>query len=141
MKDAILAAITAAIEETIRTMIDERLGALEQRVGVVQAAALKTAERVGVLEDNKGMTADAFATYLDGQEWFWGKLATFATKQALTEDRVEALIENAMDEHTSTYDHDSYDSHRDDDDVHLGEDTVKDAVDEALSGREITVTL
>lgn len=50
------------------------------------------------------ITADAFVTHLDQQEWFWEKLTQKAGEAA------GAAALAALDNHCETYDHDSYDS-------------------------------
>lgn len=107
--------INALINNAIRTAVNEATqGLVEHIVGLQQRlAALENnpaigtdttlAARITALEENKDITAAAFVTYLDGQEWFWDKLAN------KTKEIADAAAEAAVDEHCSNYDHDDYD--------------------------------
>lgn len=52
------------------------------------------------------ITADAFVTHLDNQEWFWAKLNTYI--EGCIENNLQSAIENAIEDHTSDYDHDDF---------------------------------
>lgn len=52
------------------------------------------------------ITADAFVTHLDNQEWFWSKLQTFVEKEL--DSQIDVKIEEAIHDHTSDYDHDDF---------------------------------
>ena len=58
----------------------------------------------------------------------------------LNRDDVSALIEEAMDEHTSTYDHDDYDSHIGDDDRHI-DGSLHDAISDALNNASVSISI
>lgn len=53
---------------------------------------------------------------------------------------MDAVAEQAMDDHTSTYDHDDYDSHVSDDDKHFDGD-IEDAVRDALSNMSFDISI
>lgn len=119
------AALTAAVAEAIKPLI-ERITALESDAFAMRDSitalennpAIGTdtvlAERVKALETklteaalfekNTNVTIPIdeakMVEALNSQEWFWEKLHR----------TTDAQIEEAMEEHTSTYDHDSYDS-------------------------------
>ena len=134
-----------------------RIAALENNPAIGVDTTLE--QRITALEGSKQISADAFVTHLDQQEWFWDKLARFVVNNGgsvvaddlaqikeritaiesetqgenryLNRDDVSALIEEAMDEHTSNYDHDDYDNHIQDDDKHFDgdiEQTIRDTV-------------
>jgi len=71
-------------------------------------------------------------------------LQRFADGSPITADRIReianAAAEAALDEHCSSYDHDDYDSHVNDDDKHFDGD-VGEAVREALDGQSFTISL
>ncbi len=135
---AINTAIAAAVAEATKPLV-VRIAALETKLA--EAAPAPLAERVTALEESKGMTAAAFVTYLDGQEWFWEKVSRYITnysditvdelhniKQRLVEleahednvyhydkGAVETLIEKAIEE--AIDEHNERTSHYDEDDI------------------------
>lgn len=147
------AAINAAIKEATEPLVT-RIAALESandilhRVQGDRIAALETKLTEANLFTQMTpatITADAFVTHLDQHEWFWGKVADFINREfdgrgIVSEGRVEELIEEAMDEHTSTYDHDEYDEHMGNDDKHF-EGDIEDAVRDALSNMTFDVSI
>jgi hypothetical protein len=85
------AALNAAVAEAIRPLL-ERITALEERItGIVAQPAAQIDWHI---DEAKMVEA------LNSQEWFWEKLRR----------TTDAQIEQAMDDHCSTYDHDEYDS-------------------------------
>lgn len=132
-----VAAATAPLVERIDALekneeyLTRRITALENNPAIGVDTTLE--RRVAVLEGSHQMSADAFVTHLDNQEWFWEKLTRKAGEVA------EAAVEEAMDEHTSTYDHDDYDNHLGDDDKHFDGD-IEDAVRDALNGTSVTLS-
>jgi hypothetical protein len=102
-------ALNAAVAEAVKPLvnrIDElenllvnRITALENNPAIGTDTVL--AERITALETApNAISAAAFVTYLDQQEWFWEKLRGVA----------DAAAEQVMEDHTSSYDHDEYDS-------------------------------
>lgn len=101
------AAINAAIKEATEPLVT-RIAALESANDILHRVQ---GDRIAALETKLSeanlftqmmpatITADAFVTHLDQQEWFWEKL----------QNRIDATIESAIDTHCETYDHDSYD--------------------------------
>jgi len=71
-------------------------------------------------------------------------LQRFADGRPITAESIReianAAAEAALDEHCSSYDHDDYDSHVNDDDKHFDGD-VGEAVREALDGQSFTISL
>lgn len=116
-------ALTAAVQEAIKPLheavqaLAARVDALENQAQVVDT---RLGDRIAVLEQRTpaAITADAFVAHLDQQEWFWEKLTSKAAETArahfeecsVTEGRVESLIEDAISNHCSDYDHDDYDN-------------------------------
>jgi hypothetical protein len=130
------AALQQAVAEAVAPLL-ERITALENnpaqgvdtemdlRVGVL-------AQRVTALEERPAVHIDEakMVEALNSQEWFWEKLRR----------TTDAQIEQAMEEHTSTYDHDDYDSHISDDDKHF-EGDLDDAVRDTVRNMTFEVTL
>lgn len=94
-------ALAAAVAEATKPLV-ERIAALETKLA--EAAPTPLAERVTALEESKGMTAAAFVTYLDGQEWFWEKVSRFITNNsAITIAALETRL-LALEKHTAVLD-------------------------------------
>lgn len=167
------AAISAAIKEATEPLVT-RIAALESANDILHRVQ---GDRIAALETKLSeanlftqmtpatITADAFVTHLDQQEWFWHKVAGFVLNNGMSDDitalrqrvaelesetqgenrylnreDVASLIEEAMDEHTSNYDHDEYDEHLGNDDKHF-EGDIQDAVRDALSNMTFDVTI
>ena len=142
-------AITTAVTEAIKPLV-ERIEALENIAAEYTPAPAVTPATI---------TADAFVTHLDNQEWFWHKVAGFVTNNSeitandveVLKDRVNALeesnglargdvgalIKRAMDRHTEEFNHDSYDDvvseiEDIDFDDYVKTDDIRDAVRDAV---------
>lgn len=137
-------AIATAVAEAIKPLtaqvqcMDTDMTALKERIDTLEKNEEALVRRIAALENNPAgtpatITADAFVTHLDNQEWFWEKLTRKAHKAA------EAAVEEAMDSHCSDYDHDNYDTHLGDDDKHFDGD-IEDAVRDALNGTSVTLS-
>ena len=124
---AINTAIAAAVEQATRPLL-ERIDALETKLA--EAALFTQTTNVTVPVDEAKMVEA-----LNSQEWFWEKLSRFVAengnitvddlhgfKQRLadaedrldkittaSDERVQAIVEQAIDTHCETYDHDQYD--------------------------------
>lgn len=105
-------AVQSALDAHIERMVEGRVVALAQRIIALE-------ERLAALENNpaqgvdttlearvkaleaapNAISAAAFVTYLDQQEWFWEKVRGVA----------DAAAEQVMEDHTGSYDHDDYD--------------------------------
>jgi hypothetical protein len=88
----------------VDTTLEARVKVLEEQVGSVvncqDTDKQETERRLTALETApNALSAAAFVTYLDQQEWFWEKLNNFA----------QSRVEEAIDDHLSNYDHDQYD--------------------------------
>lgn len=101
-------AIANAVNEATRPLVEhiarlqERLAALENNPAIGTDTAL--AERVAKLENNPVVIDEAkMVEALNTQEWFWEKLSRKAKEIA------DAAVEEAIEDHCQTYDHDDYD--------------------------------
>ena len=112
------AAINAAVQQAIAPLVDqihnldaicqtqaERIAALENQA-IVTSNAVDA--RIVALENNPAQGVDS--TLMQRIEALEDKAVTASLRSGLTRDEVEALIEQAVDDHCSTYDHDDYDS-------------------------------
>ena len=115
------AALNAAVAEAVAPLV-ERIAVLERRIDTLSSQHVAIGERLAALENNPAQGQDLTPT------------------TGLTRDQVEALIEQAMEEHTSSYDHDDYDRHISDDDKHI-EGDLDDAVREAVSNLSFEVSV
>lgn len=106
INEIISAAFTQATTLAVKPLL-ERIEALETNIVMLQNSIDQKDTRIAALENNPAqgvgtpatITADAFVTHLDNQEWFWNKIRNF----------VDAGAMQAMDNHCETYDHDNYD--------------------------------
>lgn len=152
-----LSAIQAAFNSAVKAAVDQATAPLVERIEGLSAQLLTQHEgmtamrdRITTLENNPAQGVDTTQvrdalTQLDSQEWFWSKISDFIDREfdvrgIVSETRVEELVQEAMDDHTSTYDHDDYDSHISDDDKHFDGD-IEDAVRDALSNMTFDVSI
>lgn len=133
-----LSAITAAVAEATKPLA-AKVEALEQQLA--QAKAVNDAAQPAGATP-AAITADAFVTHLDNQEWFWHKLHTYV--EGCIENNLQSAIENAIEDHTSDYDHDDFVTRGDVEAVVSDEvdnrdivtkDEVEDMIDDKLSGK------
>lgn len=84
--------ITTLQQEYANKMAEmaDKITALETRIAALEHAATQP------LALNK----EELLEHLDNQEWFWGKIRHFT----------DGAVEQAMDMHIETYDHDNYDN-------------------------------
>lgn len=100
--EALNTAVAAAVTEATKPLL-ARIEALENNPAIGTDTAL--AARVKAIEDApNALSAAAFVTYLDQQEWFWEKINTYIV------NHIAGEIEEAMNDHCSNYDHDAYDA-------------------------------
>lgn len=108
-----LSAITAAVAEATKPLA-AKVEALEQQLAQAKAEVKPmndAAQPAGATPTDdtirlNRITADAFVTHLDNQEWFWAKLNTYI--EGCIENNLQSAIENAIEDHTSDYDHDDF---------------------------------
>ena len=120
--------ITALEDQAIVTSnaVDARITALETKL--TEAALFTQTSNVTIPIDEAKMVEA-----LNSQEWFWEKMRNFTG----------AAIEEAMDDHTSTYDHDSYDNAVSDleDRDFVTNDNLEDAVRDAIGNLTFEVSV
>lgn len=112
--------------------LGDRLGTVLARLDTLEA---RPAAAVDALTSD---AVSALVTHLDNQEWFWEKLMRKAGEAA------ESAVEEAMNDHCTTYDHDDYDNVSSTvNDVDLDnivtEDNLRDEIRRAL--RDATVSI
>ncbi len=135
---AINTAIAAAVAEATAPLL-ERIAALENNPAQGVDTTLET--RLLALEESKGMTAAAFVTYLDSQEWFWEKVRRFADAAAeahmeehmeqashLDEDDIQSRIDCAIEQHEENR-------------THGDEDDIEEMVQKLLNSASISITV
>lgn len=150
------AAIAAAVAEATKPLV-ERIAALETKLALettlMQGDTLSPDDLVQVkqrIEALENIAAEYSPTVpinearlvevLDQQEWFWEKLMHKAGEAA------ESAVEEAMNDHCSTYDHDDYDravtaiEDADLDDI-VTYSNIKDAVGEALNNATLSISV
>ena len=119
------------LETQLKCHANFDLTRMEQRIEALEQATPETPAAI---------SAAAFVTYLDQQEWFWEKLTRKAAEAA------EAAAEEAINDHCSTYDHDDYDravtaiEDADLDDI-VTYRNIRDAVGEALNNASLSISV
>ena len=123
--------LAQALADAVNARITE---VLQQHANIVGALA----ERIAALETE--------VLALGNVEEIKYRIATLEDGKGMSEDRVEALIETAIEQHCAEYDHDSYDSvvstveDADLDEI-VSKDTVEDMVRSAVNDAEITIRI
>lgn len=155
---ALQQAVTEAMKpwhEAVQTL-SARVEALENRLTDADVKALETStlspddlvqvkQRIEALEQATpetpaAISAAAFVTYLDQQEWFWEKLMRKAGEAA------ESAAEEAINDHCNSYDHNDYDravtaiEDADLDDI-VTYRNIRDAVGEALNNASLSISV
>ena len=145
------AALATAVAEAVAPLV-ERIATLETRLAALEnnpAIGVDTTleRRVAALENIAAeytpatITADAFVTHLDNQEWFWEKLTRKAKEVA------DAAVEQSMDHHLECYDHDNYDDiaskvdDMPDADDFVSKDDLSEAVRDAVSDLSFEISV
>lgn len=143
-------AVTDIVGEDRVAQIESRVAALEgdisHKVQIQQAnitaalaeriAALESAP-TAIVEEQRGID-DELVRIKQRVEALESE--TQGENRYLNRDEVNDLIQEAMDDHTSTYDHDDYDSHVSDDDKHFDGD-IEDAIRDALSNMSFDISI
>ena len=109
------AALNAAVAEAIKPLV-ERIAVLELRIDTLSSQHVAIGERLAALENNPAQGQDltlmrdvaAEVNKVVDSEDFWHRIGNYVTEQV--GNTVEAKIEEAMDNHLETYNHDDYDS-------------------------------
>lgn len=136
--DMDLSALKESVADTIGELdtLKQKVNALENNPAIGVDTTLE--RRIAALEGSKQISADAFVTHLDQQEWFWEKLARKAKEIA------DAAAENAVSDHCSDYDHDDYDRITNEvDDVDLSDvvtsDNLRDEIKSVLRDASVSI--
>lgn len=129
------AALNAAVQQAIAPLV-ERIATLELQRGEMQRTIVTYSERISALENNPAQGVDSTLerriAALESE--------TQGENRYLDRDDVISLIEEALEEHNSNYDHDEYDSHISDDDKHTETD-FEDALNRALRNASIEIRI
>jgi len=107
------AALNAAVAEAIKPLV-ERIAALENNPAQ------------GVEPAPTNVTPAQIVDAMNNAEWLWEKLDNY--------------VDAAIDNHCSNYDHDGYDRHISDDDIHF-EGDLDDAVREAVGNLSFDISV
>ena len=138
-------ALAAAVAEATKPLV-ERIATLETRLlalenNPAQGVDTTLETRLLALEESKGMTAAAFVTYLDSQEWFWEKVRRFADAAA------EAHMEEHM-EQASHFDDDDIDTkieeaieRHEENRTHGDEEDIEEMVQKLLNSASISISV
>lgn len=157
------AAIVQAIEAAIATHLTQvqqdyanKMGEMAEQIAKLEAriAEWETTERLPAPAATPAtITADAFVTHLDNQEWFWAKINNYIDRNRLPTEMPEAWLEDvkeiadaaaeeAINDHADEYDHDDYDRAVSAiDDFEIDEDMVKDTVKEMLRSASVSIEI
>ena len=133
------AALQQAVAEAIKPLV-ERITALENNPAIgtdttleqrVVALEYITAESRSTVQPAVAgvITPEMIVESMNKAEWLWEKV------NAYIETGIDDRMERAIDDHCSTYDHDDYDRHISDDDIHFErdlEDQIEEKVNDAL---------
>ena len=104
----------ATMEETLQSL--DRMSAMAERIATLEKHTAVLDEHGDLLE------------YLDNQEWFWAKIRNFT----------DTAVEQAMEEHTETYDHDDFVT-EDKLDDYMKSDDLHDDIRDIISGATISI--
>lgn len=136
ISNALTAAVTTAIAP-----LNERIAKLEQTLAAMHNVTdddlVLLGQRIDVLESRPAqgvdMTLEQRVAALESE--------TQGENRYLNRDDVAELIAEAMDDHTSTYDHDSYDAVVSDSDDYVKSDDLEDTVREAVSNLSFDISV
>jgi|SanBayMetagenome_1026888.scaffolds.fasta_scaffold04273_1 hypothetical protein len=134
-------ALIAAVQQAVAPL-NERIATLELQRGEMQRTIVVYSERISALENNPAQGVDSTlerrVAALESE--------TQGENRYLNRDDVAELIAEAMDEHTSNYDHDHYDEvaskvYETDFDEFMTSDNFNDAINEALESATIRISI
>ena len=137
MRDRIAALETKLTEANLFTQMTQAPSVLATEYTPISNEQIKTALQEWAANDLE-VLKDRVAALEDRVNDLESE--TQGENRYLNRDDVAALIEEAMDDHTSTYDHDDYDNHIGDDDKHFDGD-IEDPVRDALSNMTFDVSI
>jgi len=149
LADAVNARITEVLQQhaNIVGALAERIAELEQYKAACDVVLVSHSERLVAYANNPAIGVDTtLAARIDKLEGLEFRIATLEDGKGMSEARVEALIETAIEQHCVDYDHDSYDQvvstveDADLDDI-VAKDDVEDIVRSAVNDAEITIRI
>lgn len=145
----IAAIINAAIATTINNAVTAAVAPLQQEIAALkeEIAGLKNGTAQAVPVDSLSVL-----NAMDNSEWFWERVAKFVAGEVdrsaeRIREVVDSAVEEAINDHCGEYDHDDYDRHISDDDIHVEDgnavdpDTVRDIVKELLDDATVKFSL
>lgn len=133
-------ALIAAVQQAVAPL-NERIATLESACATQHEAMVAMRDRIAALENNPAQGVDT--TLL--QRVAALESETQGENRYLNRDDVAALIEEAMDDHTSSYDHDDYDSavskldDMPDLDDYVTRDSVREEIEDVLNNATISI--
>lgn len=145
--------INAIVNTAIATAVQEAIKPLVNQIGCLEADLARATERITALENNpaQGVEVGAANVQRELDDEIMGikqRLGALEDKdeKVLTSDDVEAIVERWLDDHCSTYDHEDYDrAVAAIDEVDLADvvttDNLNDAINEALSGATVSISV
>lgn len=148
MINPLAAALAAVFEQAVQAALQASNDRLEAHIARLDAHVHQLdalADRVATLESSPATVLEEQRHIDDELKSIKGRLDELEETdgRGLTKDQVreiaESAAEEALDSHTSDYDHDEYDSHLQDDDRHPDSD-IEDAVRSALNGTSVTLS-
>ena len=125
-------AVQSALDAHIKRMVEEAVAPLLERI-----TALENNPAIGVDTTLMRDVAAEVNKVVDSED-FWHRIGNYVIEQV--GKQMDGKIEEAMDDHCSTYDHDDYDRHISDDDKHF-EGDIEDAVRDTVRNMTFEVTL
>ena len=143
--------ISTAIAEAVKSHLTEvaqhyanKMGEMATRIAELEA--YKAAIGTDTLLAARIATLETEMLVLGNVDEIKYRIATLEDGKGMSEERVEALIETAIEQHCADYDHDSYDQvvstveDADLDDI-VAKDDVEDMVRNAVNDAEITIRI
>ena len=129
------AAISSAVEQATKPLL-ERLQGLQNSLERQHEGMVAMRNRITVLENNPAQGVDAPRSFENLDQEFWDKVRGF----------IDSGIEAGLEEHCSTYDHDSYDSVVSDvEDTDLSnlvtQDSVEDMIRDVINNASFSVSV
>jgi hypothetical protein len=131
-------ALTAAVQQATAPLLAqmaEQIAALDKRLlalenNPAQGVDTTLERRVAALETHTAVLDQhgGIIEYLDNQEWFWAKIRNFT----------DTAVEQAMEEHTETYDHSDFVT-EDKLDDYVQKDSFRDEIEDVLNNATIRI--
>jgi len=134
-------AVQSALDAHIKRMVEEataglveHIAGLSQRIDALETKLTEAKLFEQTTHVQTLMSPEMIVESMNNAEWLWEKI------NAYIETGIEDRIERAIDNHCSNYDHDDYDRHISDDDIHF-EGDLDDAVREAVGNLSFDISV